>query len=406
MAPHSTKEWEERTSFVMIQFMINTKITQVFARAVLWASVAMMVLSCAGPGGRGGDRASTHAAQAEDPVIARGWGVEVRQSAMDRVLSSYKANSGSPQEPPPDGAEVQVLNQLIDIQLVLGQATPADKVEGKTQSALAMDEVRKSFASNDAFLARLKSTGITENELRSMITDETTARVALTHALGIVVGDQEVKDFFDSRGPGAYDLPERAHIRQILLWTTTPYTTEPLPAEVVQQKHNRIQELLRRARAGEDFSALAKAYSEDDDSKDRGGELPPFAREESDLAVTAFSMKPHEISDVIVSNDSFRIVQLIEILPPHKTELAEVTDRIRKFLIGKKTTQLAPAYLGKLRNAASVEIVDAKMKSAIAAAKAEADADAKAEADAQAESEKSATVAATEPADTSRPTGN
>ena len=44
----------------------------------------------------------------------------------------------------------------------------------------------------------------------------------------------------------------------------------------LQAKRKQIDDILKRAKAGEDFATLATQYSEDPGSKDKGGELPAF----------------------------------------------------------------------------------------------------------------------------------
>ncbi len=244
---------------------------------------------------------------------------------------------------------------------------------------------------------QLKNANMTVDDLRAKVIEEATAKASLIRALGINVTDADVKDFFESRGPGAYDLPERAHVRQIFVWKTKEFSTELLPPETIAKKRQLMDDLLKRLKAGEDFATLAQQYTEDMPSKDRGGELEPFSKEEQNLAKRAFSMKPNEISDVIESQDGFHIIKLLDMIPPKKMEVADMAGRIRDFLINRKLKELGPPYLEKLRSEAKVEIVDAQMKAANDAAIAQAAADAKAAAAAEAEAMAAATQAATEP---------
>jgi peptidyl-prolyl cis-trans isomerase C len=76
-----------------------------------------------------------------------------------------------------------------------------------------------------------------------------------------------------------------------------------------------INELLRRARNGEDFTALAKEFSHDKANADRGGDLGFFERGRKDKVFenAAFALqKPGDVSDVVRSQFGLHIIKLEE----------------------------------------------------------------------------------------------
>jgi hypothetical protein len=70
--------------------------------------------------------------------------------------------------------------------------------------------------------------------------------------------------------------------------------------------------VLKRARGGEDFAALAKEFSSDPGSKDKGGELDWFGRGKMVKVFedAAFALKPGQISDIVESPFGFHIIKL------------------------------------------------------------------------------------------------
>lgn len=76
----------------------------------------------------------------------------------------------------------------------------------------------------------------------------------------------------------------------------------------------KITEIKNRVAAGEDFSELAKTYSEDPGSKEKGGDLGFFERrmmvKEFDEA--AFNLNLNEVSGIVQTPYGFHIIQIVE----------------------------------------------------------------------------------------------
>jgi len=311
----------------------------------------------------GATAANPKADSTSDPtVVARGKGFEITRRAMDQVLAAAQAENS--QGRLPADAELHVINQLIEIQLVLQKATDAEKAVGKQRADERFADITKTYNSQQ-FEQRLQTTQMTADDLRRKLYEEETAQASLTRQLGINVTDADAKKIFDAN-PGAYDQPAKARARELVLLTTTADSSAPLSAAVIQAKRRLIDEFEKRARAGEDFAALAQQYNEDPESKATGGEFT-FKRDQMEFGDLAYSMKPGQISDVLVNEDGFRILQLLEIIPAQKIEFAAIADKIKNALIGDEKRKLAPAYLNQLRQEAGVEILDPKLKAAQAA---------------------------------------
>ncbi len=309
-----------------------------------------------------------------DPVIAKGNGFEIKQSELDEVVLGIKSAAAAHNETIPQeqmtAIEAQMLNRLIQIQILLQKSTDADKAEGKSKASLQISNLLERAGSQEVFDRQLKAVGMTPEELRSKVTQEATATATLTRELGISVTDAEAKQYYTDH-PADFEQPETVHVRHILLFTIDPATRAPLPTNQMQAKRKQIDDLLKRAKAGEDFATLATQYSEDPGSKDKGGELPELPRDAQglppELLAAAFSLNTNQISDVVTMDLGYDIIKLLGKTPAQKVGYAKVGDKIKDYLVQQKTQKLAPAYLDNLKKTAGAEILDPDLKAAAAA---------------------------------------
>jgi len=375
---------------------MKTKIKQIFP-------ITLAALVCgAFSGPAAADAASTNAAAAAmgtnsnpeatmaalfgDPVIAKGKGFEIKQSLLDSTSSNLKQMFAARGLAAPPNVDGQALQALIFQQLILTKATEADKAKGKERFNRSLQTLKTSqHLTDDGFNQvldkQLVLRGQTRSQWEKQNIDQATIPVVLERELNVSVTDAEAKDYYTNH-PADFEQPEQVRLCDILLLTIDPSTRTPLTTDQQEAKRKKIDDLLKRARGGENFTNLAAQYSEDIASKDNNGELPPLSRDRlgPELAAAAFSLTNGQISDVIEMASGYCIVKLLERIPAKmlaytdKIPLSDTTvpDKIKEYLTQQKIARQAPAYLEKLKQASGVEILDPKLKTMVMALEAAA----------------------------------
>ena len=315
-----------------------------------------------------------------DPAIAKGKGFEIKQSELDEVVTGIKSAAAAHNENIPaeqmNGIKAQMLNRLIQIQILLQKSTDADKAEGKKKADAQIAALLTRAGSQEAFERQLKAVGMSTGELRTKITQEATATATLTRELGITITAAEVQKYYTNH-PADFEQPESAKAQHILLLTINPSTRAPLSDDQIKAKRTQIDDILKKAKAGDDFSKLATQYSEDPGSKDKGGELPQFSHGDMvpEFEAAAFALQTNSISDVVTTAYGYHIIKLLAKTPAKKLVLTDkvpqtdltIADKIKDFLTQQQTQKLAPAFLDGLKKTADVEILNEDLKAAIAA---------------------------------------
>ena len=324
----------------------------------------------------------THAAFAADafaigPVLARGKGLEIRRSQLDDAFIAFKANLAargqSIAENKREGAEAQLLDRMIVTQLMVNEATAADKENAKTNVVKFLAESRKMANSEEDFVRHLRSLGMTLAQFTNRVTEQAVSEEVIGREVKskIVIAEAEMKKFWDTNDV-AFNQPEMARASHILFATKDLATELSLSAEDKKKKKDKAEAVLLRARKGEDFSALITAFSEDPSAKENKGEYK-FTRAKDDprramvpeFENVAFALRTNQVSVIVTTGVGYHIIKLHEIIPARKVPFAEAKERIQEFLTQAAVEKQMPEFFARVKKEAGVEILDEKLKAAM-----------------------------------------
>ncbi len=276
-------------------------------------------------------------------------------------------------------ANVYVYTTKMNVERLGGATIWVNEVqEGKTFEALQLERLKDTLA-YVAILneeAKKRNITLTEEEKTEAFADidaileslpqkikdyygfnrEIFERFLQSQALGGKVFQDEMKDYpvdqaklkekyeADStyqklEASGDEHYYDRVRARHILI-STLDSDRKPLPEEQKAEAKKKAEEILAKAKAGEDFAELAKTYTDDPGSKENGGEYT-FGRGEmvKEFEDTAFALKPGEISGLVETTFGYHIIKLEEEMAS-TPEQVEQAKELRKQIISQYEDEL------------------------------------------------------------------
>ncbi|WP_421203011.1 peptidylprolyl isomerase [Aeromonas enteropelogenes] len=222
-----------------------------------------------------------------------------------------------------DMVRQQLMGALVGTEFTLkGEAEQIDKLYNQTRDLrlvrLAAANYMGDVQVSDNELEQFYKT----NSARFMNDEQVKVDYLLLDAanLGknIKVSEQDAQDYYDQH-QDLFQRPERRQVAHILI----PFGKDEKAAE------KQADELLAKAKSGEDFAALAKANSSDTFSAKKGGELDWFEKGVMDPAFeqAAFALtKAGDLSGVVKSPFGFHIIKLLAVEPAQTKPFADVKE--------------------------------------------------------------------------------
>ena len=124
------------------------------------------------------------------------------------------------------------------------------------------------------------------------------------------------------------------------------------------EARKKIEQALKRVKAGEDFATVAKEVSEDTGSKNNGGDLNYFYKGQTGSKTfedAAFSLKTGEISDIVTSDTGYHIIKVTDKKDAKKISYDEAKNNIISNLKSSKVNSAVAKYITALKNKSTIE---------------------------------------------------
>jgi peptidyl-prolyl cis-trans isomerase SurA len=245
--------------------------------------------------------------------------------------------------------EAHFLETLINVRLELQQAKNMGIGVSDQEVQEAMDNIKKKYSmSETAFAESLKSEGFTLEEYKKRLREQIVISKLVSMQIGnkIVITDEDVKKFI-AGNKEALENVETYRISQILL-----KKQKDVDSTSIEEKAG---ELLSKLEKGEDFSDLAKQYSEDS-SASAGGDLGVLKKSQigKNFLDVLSGMKPGDVSKPFWTEAGLHIIKL-EARTQAKNE-GEMMEEARNMLHNKMFTAKYNAWIKSLRENAFIEV--------------------------------------------------
>ncbi len=128
--------------------------------------------------------------------------------------------------------------------------------------------------------------------------------------------------------------------------------------DAAEQAQARADSLRTMILDGADFAAVAAAYSDDEDSSARGGDLGWFSPGDLDPRFESAirALEPGEVTDVIEGDGGYYVLQLVEYEEQRSAGLDEIRDQLREYLFGLRSEERYLELMEELRSEIFVDI--------------------------------------------------
>jgi parvulin-like peptidyl-prolyl isomerase len=260
-----------------------------------------------------------------------------------------------------DLIEKEVVRELIHQQ--------GEKSNLKVDSELVqkeMEALRKPYPSDEEFEKALSVRNITREDLKNSMAVDIHARHLLNEQIKskVTISDETVKQYYEDNKP-KFQRPESFRTRHILAALFPPDALRKQSISDLQKNREyfekmaeqKIDAVIKELKEGADFEKLAKEKSDDEGSRENGGDLEAIYKGVFDPAFdeAVSKLSPGETSGKVKTRFGFHVIQLIEKFPADLALFEEMEKPIQKYLFMEEAKKLVAVYVDNLKKQATIE---------------------------------------------------
>jgi peptidyl-prolyl cis-trans isomerase D len=163
----------------------------------------------------------------------------------------------------------------------------------------------------------------------------------------VTVSDAEVEAYYKEHA-AEFDEPKRLRVSHVLV------RVPPVGGSDAENAAKaKVEDVIKRAKGGEDFAKLAREISEDKASAVQGGDLGFVGAGElvAPFEQAAFALKKGEISAPVRTPFGYHAIRVLDIKEGGKVPLKDVAAKIKETLTAQKSEQAAQTRADEVRAA-------------------------------------------------------
>ncbi len=242
----------------------------------------------------------------------------------------------------------RVLKGMIDVEAVCEEAKKDGLTPSEEEIDKAFDELNKNLYANENYKKILEDLKISDTCIKSQVEKTLTIqKYTENFDKNLKISDEEMKKYYEEHKVDYYkDEVKASHI----LISTVDDNGKELSETKKKEAKKKAEEVLKKAKSGEEFSELAKEYSDDPGSAANGGDLGYFTKGQmvQPFEEAAFSLKSGEISGLVESEYGYHIIKVYDKIDKQLT-FDEVKDEIKKTLTEDKYMESIEAITKKAK---------------------------------------------------------
>jgi peptidyl-prolyl cis-trans isomerase SurA len=246
-----------------------------------------------------------------------------------------------------------LLRDLIDQALLIERAKDMG-ISVETDVIKRLDELRKqnNLGSMEEMEKEVEKQGLSWEDLKTQIRNNLLTQEVIRREVGshINIPSDEVKKYYDDHQKD-FIRPEQVVLYEIFL------STAGKSPEEMSSVERKAEDLRNRVVKGEDFSEIAKHFSEGSTATD-GGLLGTFERGQLDkqLDDIAFKMDKGQMTEVIQTKTGFEVLRVGAHYEAGLQPQDKVENEIMNRIYAQKMQPTMREYLGQLREQSYVMV--------------------------------------------------